>query len=158
MLTPAPPILETDFYLQHGQLLCDSYRRWTGKSLLDTEATSEERIEYLFHAPYALLSHGTEADPIFNFGSLVALQLFELDWAAFTRLPSRKSAEPMNRDERARLLERVTRYGYIDDYEGIRISATGQRFVIQQATVWNLVDAHGVYRGQAALFDHWQPL
>jgi hypothetical protein len=67
-------------------------------------------------------------------------------------LPSRLSAEPLARDERARLLARVTEFGFVDDYSGMRISGRNKRFMITNATVWNLLDADGVYRGQAAAF------
>ena len=53
--------------------------------------------------------------------------------------PSRLTAEAPNREERARLLAAVTTRGFIDDYSGIRISNTGRRFRIAQATVWNLL-------------------
>ena len=69
--------------------------------------------------------------------------------------PSRKSAEPINREERQRLLDRVTSHGYIDDYSGIRISSSGKRFLIENAIVWDLVDHLGGYHGQAAVFDKW---
>ena len=72
--------------------------------------------------------------------------------------PSRLTAEPMHRDERARLLERTCRDGYVDDYSGIRISQSGRRFRVEQAIVWNLVDAAGHLRGQALTFDTWTPL
>ncbi|MDB5385463.1 MAG: hypothetical protein JWM11_1109, partial [Planctomycetaceae bacterium] len=58
--------------------------------------------------------------------------------------------------ERARLLERTTRDGFVDDYQGIRVSTTGRRFRIDQALVWNLVDAQGNRVGQAATFSDWQ--
>ena len=76
----------------------------------------------------------------------------------FTRLPSRYSAEPLAREERARLLERVSRDGFIDDYAGVRISASGKRFRIERAVVWDLVDPAGGHHDQAATFSHWQPL
>ena len=81
-----------------------------------------------------------------------------MPYADFVGLPSRYSAEPVNREARAELLARVARDGYIDDYAGVRISATGQRFRIEAATVWHLVAADGSVHGQAATFDRWQPL
>ena len=66
------------------------------------------------------------------------------------------TAEPMHRDERAQLLERTTRDGYVDDYRGIRISSSGRRFQIEQAVVWNLTDESGDYAGQAATFTDWR--
>ena len=55
-------------------------------------------------------------------------------------------------------LARVSRDGYIDDYRGVRISATGKRFMIEEAVVWNLIDAAGGHHGQAATFSRWQLL
>ncbi|MDE0827408.1 MAG: MEKHLA domain-containing protein [Akkermansiaceae bacterium] len=67
----------------------------------------------------------------------------------------RFTAQAPNRAERARLLERVTTHGFIDDYSGVPISSTGQRFHIDQATVWNLLDDNGNKIGQAATFAQW---
>lgn len=152
---PEPLGLKSQFYAAHADLLCISYERCMGQPLVADASTSSQGIESLFTAPFALVSHGTEADPIFNFGNQIALDLFELTWEQFTALPSRKSAEPVNREERQRLLDRVTQHGYIDDYSGVRISSTGKRFLIENAVVWNLVDEQGQYRGQAAAFDQW---
>ena len=92
------------------------------------------------------------SDPVLNYGNAAALVLWEMPWAELTRTPSRLTAETPNREERARLLATVTARGFIDDYSGVRISKTGRRFRIAQATVWNLLDGCGNYSGQAALF------
>jgi hypothetical protein len=84
--------------------------------------------------------------------------LFELSWEDFVHLPSRLSAEPVNQAERDRLLAEVTEKGYIDHYEGVRISSTGKRFLIKNAVVWNLMDKNQCHKGQAAWFDHWEYL
>jgi hypothetical protein len=141
------------------RLILDSHRRLVGRTLLaETCADATELCDALWHAPRAVVAHDVQADPVFCYGNRMALDLFEMDFAVFTTLPSRYSAEPMAREDRAALLERVTRYGYIDDYAGIRISKSGHRFRIEKATVWNLVDADGVYRGQAATFSDWRPV
>jgi hypothetical protein len=62
----------------------------------------------------------------------------------------------MHREERARLLERTSQQGYVDDYQGVRIATTGQRFLIRQATVWNLRTSQGERVGQAATFSQWE--
>ena len=136
-------------------LIDESYRRLTGRQLVQPR---DDLAVALWHAPRAIVAHGTQADPIFFYGNALALDLFEMPADEFMRLPSRLSAEPMLRDERARLLDRVTRDGFIDDYAGIRISASGQRFRIEQATVWNIIDATGAMHGQAATFDRWTML
>jgi len=137
-------------------LLVESYTRLTGREL--PLAPAEDLVTALWLAPAAIVAHGTEPDPVFFYGNRLALELFEMDFAAFTRLPSRFSAEPLLREERARLLARVARDGFSDDYSGVRIAASGRRFRIERATVWNLVDAAGLHHGQAAMFAHWTPL
>lgn len=136
---------------RHAELLLDSYRRLTGKELLAV-VPGRGRMEQLDEAPFVILSHGTEDDPVLNYGNRMAMALWEMDWEQFTSTPSRLTAEPMEREERARFLAQVTANGYVDHYTGIRISRTGKRFFIRNVTVWNLHDRSGVYRGQAAAF------
>ncbi len=138
------------------RLIVESHVRVVGQPLIPNPSTlGVELGEALWAAPRAVVAHGIQTDPVFCYGNRMALELFEMNFAAFTTLPSRYSAEPVAREERAALLERVTRDAYLDDYAGIRISSSGRRFRIENATVWNLIDAHGVYRGQAATFTDW---
>lgn len=106
----------------------------------------------LWNAPCAIVAHGTEADPVFFYGNRLALQLFEMSFDEFARLPSRLSAEPLAREERALLLDKVSRQGYVDGYSGMRIAKSGKRFMIADGTVWNLADEQGKLQGQAAVF------
>ena len=142
----------------HVQLLLDSFARFVGRELIPRDAPAAEQARRVFEAPFVVVSHGTEADPVLNYGNRTALGLWEMPWQDLVRTPSRLTAEPVHRDERSRLLERTRTAGFVDDYSGVRISRTGRRFRIEQAIVWNLVDASGSHRGQAATFDRWTPL
>ena len=150
------PTAQNNFLLEHALLLSSSYKRLLRKDLISHSKSDSELGEQLFHAPFALVSHNTDSNPIFNYANLKALELFELNWEAFTQLPSKLSAEPVNQTERERLLAQVTQKGYIDNYAGIRISSSGQRFMIKNAVVWNLHDDKGNYKGQAACFADWE--
>lgn len=130
-------------------LIAQSFGRLLGRSLVDP---TDDIVDALWHAPRVIVAHGTGADPVFFFANRAALAAFECDVDAFTRMPSRLSAEAPLREERQALLDRVTRDGFIDDYAGVRISALGRRFRIERAIVWNLVDAAGQLHGQAATF------
>jgi hypothetical protein len=141
-----------------SQRLLDSYRHWLGTELIPREGTAQQQAAALFAAPFVVVSHGTEPDPILNYANQWALDLWEMDLATFLQTPSRMTAEPMHRDERARLLERTARDGFVDDYRGIRVSRTGRRFLIERATVWNLLDEQGNYAGQAATLSSWHEL
>lgn len=145
-------------WMHHTQVLLASYRRWLGTDLLASTGSLEGDARALFEASWVVVSHGTQADPVLNYGNRVALELWEIDIPTLLRTPSRLTAEPLHRDERARLLERTTLNGYVDDYRGIRVSTTGRRFQIERATVWNLLDSTGRYVGQAATFAEWTPL
>ncbi|MFO1417723.1 MAG: MEKHLA domain-containing protein [Methylotetracoccus sp.] len=151
----ARPSEENEFLAGHIALLRASYHHWTGRDLVEPRMSARDAARFVFGARFALLSHDGGKDPVFNYGNEVALGLFGLDWDEFTSLPSRLSAEPELREERARLLEEVSANGFIDDYRGVRIARGGQRFRIEQASVWNLTDPTGVCHGQAAMFRHW---
>jgi hypothetical protein len=147
-----------DRLVRHAQHLLDSYARRLGRELIDRSDDPRAQADRLFHAPFVVVSHGVESDPVLNYGNRTALQLWETDFETLTKMPSRLTAEPMHRNERSLLLERTTRDGYVDDYRGIRISSTGRRFLIEQAVVWNIDRPDGVRIGQAATFDAWQYL
>ena len=138
------------------QLIARSLDHWTGRALLPGLFNPLGLAENVFEAPFVLVSHGTDADPILNYGNAAALALWEMPWDELTRTPSRRTAEVPDRAERARLLAAVTQRGYIDDYSGIRISKTGRRFKISRATVWNLISENGQPCGQAAMFRAWE--
>ena len=155
MSTLPEPSAQNGYLLEHIKLLRHSLQRCTGRDLIDPTLQGIEAAKAIFTAPFMVVSHNTAADPIFNYANQTALALFEMTWSDFTSLPSRQSAERPNRTERARLLERVSTQGYIDDYAGIRISKTGQRFHLAHVTVWNLIDHQDCYQGQAAACNQW---
>ncbi len=141
--------------IEWTQALLDSYARLLKEELISREGTAMEQAERLFKSPFVVASHGLQDDPILNYGNQTALDLWEMDWEQFTQTPSRLTAEPMNREERARMLKQARTHGYIRDYRGIRISRTGQRFLVERATVWNLHKPDGTPLGQAATFSDW---
>lgn len=156
MSAPEYPSEDNAFLAPHVALLRDSYRHWTKRPLLDPRMTHEEAARYLFQAPFVVLSHDKQKDPLFNYANRTGLSLFAMTWEELIATPSRLSAERANQEARAELLARVAEHGYVDDYSGVRIGRHGRRFLIEQATIWNLRDARGVNQGQAAYFKHWK--
>lgn len=136
-------------------LIAESFARLLGQPLV---TNTEDPVAALWEAAPAILAHGTEPDPLFFFANRAALARFDTTPGQFLGMPSRLSAEAPLRSERQALLEQVSRAGFIADYAGVRISAQGRRFRIEQAVVWNLIDATGAVHGQAACFDRWTPL
>ena len=125
-----------------------------GKNIFPPEIEVNNVSRELFFAPFAMMSHGTETDPIFNYANQCALDLFEMTWENFFNLVSKYSAEMDSQEDRDRILQRVTEDGYVDDYAGVRKTSKGRRFQITNAIVWNVFD-EGRYFGQAALIRDW---
>ena len=137
------------------QWLLNSYRHWTGRELIERIGDRDAQAYWLFHTPFVVVSHGAEADPILNYGNQVALDLWQTTWDQLVQTPSRLTAEPVNRAEREWMLEQARARGYIDTYRGVRIASTGRRFLVENALIWNVVNAEGQLAGQAATFSQW---
>jgi hypothetical protein len=145
-------IWKGSYIVEWTQSLLDSYAHWVKRELISREGTALEQAERLFTSPFVVASHGLQDDPILNYGNQAALDLWEMDWEQFIQTPSRITAEPVNREKRARMLEQARTHGYISDYRGIRISSSGKRFLVEKATVWNIQKPDGPPLGQAASF------
>jgi hypothetical protein len=126
----------------YARVLEESFERLTGAALGDPWTLAKP-----------LVSHGTEPDPIFRYANPAALALWEMDWDSFTKLPSRHSAQddPAIQTDRSTYLAQAAAKGWVSDYQGIRISATGRRFAISQTILWTVTDLSGRRHGQAAL-------
>ena len=139
---------DPDFF----RLLAESYQRLLRTPLVPADIAPYAAAAWLYEsAPFGILAHDTTADPVFVYGNQRAQTLFGYDWDELTRLPSRLSAEAPERSERQAFLEQVARDGFVADYRGIRVAKSGARFWIERATVWQLVDSAGRFRGQAAM-------
>ena len=147
----------------HSLTLIDSFKRATGRTLLPPGLSISDAPRALFEAPFVVVSHGTEADPVCNYGNAAALALWGLDWEAFTQLPSRKSAADVAdvQAERAEALKKAAAAGAVDGgYTGVRVTSAGRRFRLENATLWGvstpkgegLEGEQGKGLGQAATF------
>ena len=60
--------------IAHTKHLLENYKRCFETPLIER---GENEVMELMAAPFAVLSHGTQVDPIFNYGNLTAQALFE---------------------------------------------------------------------------------
>lgn len=148
MQIPSP---ENQFQADHAALMMASYERLLGRPLA-------ENAEALYHSDAVVLSHDGAADPVLTYGNLTAQTLWEMGWDQLTSLPSRLTAEPAHRAQRDAMFAEMRAKGFIENYHGVRISASGTRFEIRNAVIWPLLDSAGVKRGEAASFTDWQVL
>ena len=145
------------FLLRHSHLLMTSYQHWTGEALV---VANDDVTHALMHAQFAVASHAVADDPMFNYANHQALALFKMAPEEMLGLPSRYSAEAMLREARADFLYQVSTHGFIENYSGVRIAKDGSRFLIEQATVWNVVDVSLPKQvlGQAVIIKAWHAL
>ncbi len=141
--------------IRHSQSLLYSFQHWTGRSLLNASGSPQEIAQALFDAPFVLVSHGIEPDPIFNYGNRRALELWELSWQELIHMPSRKTAEEVMQEERNRLLSETATQGF-SNFSGIRMTSTGKRFEIQDGIIWNVLDEKNQPCGQAATLSKYK--
>lgn len=139
--------------LELAVVLNDSHARALAEPLVPAHVAPGELANWLYaDADFALLAHDAADDPCFVYANLEAQRRFERSWEELIGMPSRLSAEAPNRAERADMLARVARDGFIRDYRGLRIAKSGQRFWIEGGVVWNVYGPDGERWGQAARF------
>lgn len=124
----------------YEQQIFNSYQKWFGMKLEQDSAC-------------VIVAHDGGADPMLNYGNQAALDLWEFSWEEFIKTPSRYTAEADLRGKREQLLAEVERNGFVEGYEGIRVSKSGKRFWIRNVKIWNVVNQAGSKIGQAATFN-----
>jgi hypothetical protein len=139
-------------------LILESHRAAFGAPLvagIDAQANPRLAAQEVFAADRAVLAHDGAADPRLIYANAVALRLWRRRWEEMVGLPSRLTAEPCERQERARALAIAQARDALMGYRGIRVDSGGRRFRIEGAKLWTLRDQQGLPRGQAASFDSW---
>lgn len=146
----------------HVVRLVRSFQRLTGRALLPPTVAPEALTAAARNAPFALLSHGTESDPLLNYANTAAIAVFMLEDGDIGSMATRLTAAPQDQAARAALLADVAARGFTDTYSGPRVSRDGRRFDICNATVWTVSALEdggtGLVCGQAAMFASWTPL
>lgn len=138
--------------IYHTRLMLETYRKWTGKDLLEEYLDDASNSFLLYHAPFAVISHGVEEDPVFNYANLKAQEVWKMTWEDFTVMPLRLTIEETGTIQRQKYLEEVQQKGFIENESCIRVSGNSGRFRVQDLTLWNLEDGQGMFHGQAAMF------
>jgi hypothetical protein len=147
------PSAKNDYHREHVLLLLENLHRWAGFDLIAEYGFSLDKLgEQIFNADFYLLSHDRASDPILTYGNQQVLKQWDISWEGLVTMPSRKTAKPIDRSERASMMERVKANNYINGYSGVRVSKTGKEFTISDGIVWNLFMDDGEFYGQAAWF------
>lgn len=162
MTPPAAPWL-SKAAIAIAQRILHSHQRAFGATLiapLHADATPEQWAQALFAAECVVLAHdgadpSADPGPRLIYANRAALRLWRRRWAELVGMPSRLTAEPAARQERAQALVRARSQRAITGYGGVRIDSQGRRFRIEGARVFSLRDSAGEPCGQAACFSRW---
>lgn len=143
--------------IAYSLLLMQSFERYAKQPLLANASDhSGELSKQLYHAPFVLVSHDTQDDPVFRYANQMAQELWRMDWQTITRMPSRLTARPDAQADRERLLCEARENGCVKNYSGVRVTSDGKLFFISETILWNVEDESGKRYGQAAMFTQWK--
>jgi hypothetical protein len=144
---------ENDWQAAHVARLADAFARVIGRDLIRDMKLDPARLgRSAWEGRFALLSHRGDGNATLNYANRFALDLWELDWDSLVTTPSAATAPDGDIAERSAMMAAVAKDGFVSGYSGRRISASGKRFRIENATIWRLLDAKGQPFGVAATF------
>ncbi|NQS85537.1 MEKHLA domain-containing protein [Pantoea allii] len=144
--------MSTENQLALLQRIDERYRALTGRGLYCPDEHVDRYLWLHEHAPYSILAHSSEADPVFVYANRCALSCFKYSLEEMLQLPSRLSAGPSDREARQHLLDIVKRDGIATGYSGPRVDKQGKSFIIYEGEVWQSDRDAEAGWGQAALF------
>ena len=148
---PSGRVADVDRWLR---ICSDSLENLTGTSLVDRMDGVERLDEVTANERYAVLSHGTQDDPIYNYANRATLLAFQYPEEGFYQLASRNSAPAgATRDDRDALVEEFKAKGYGVFPTAIRQTKTGELFEITDISLSNVYNEQGGRVGQMAVFD-----
>ena len=147
------PAAENDFQNAFVQKVLASHARVTGSPLLGGLTARD-----IWFGDFALLTHRGGAEAMLNYGNQFALGLWECHWDQFIAMPSSATAPQEGRAARDNLMSRAVQKGFVTGYSGERISRTGKLFLIQDVTIWPLLEENGESFGIGAFFRRYQYL
>ena len=102
---------------------------------------------------FGILSHGTQEDPIYNYGNQASLILFDQTLENLCKTPSRYSTVESLMDDREQLIQQINDAGYGTISDAVRTTTKGKLFVIQTIWIWHVYHPDGRRIGLAALYD-----
>mmetsp|Transcript_17266 Transcript_17266/g.49473 ORF Transcript_17266/g.49473 Transcript_17266/m.49473 type:complete len:235 (-) Transcript_17266:773-1477(-) len=103
---------------------------------------------------FAVLSHGNQTDPIYNYVNTAGFRVFRWPAEVYYRLPSRKSApEGSARQQRAKVIDDTVAEDITYIEEAVRVRYPNDTVTLRDAILWNVYDDGGYRVGQTVLFD-----
>lgn len=155
----ALPGEDNDYHGGFVARVLDSLARVAGRDLVREERLDPNALgRCVYFGNFALLTHRGDDQAMLNYGNLFGQNLWECDWEELTSAPSSATAPEEDHQTRDQLMDQVSRNNFVSGYEGRRVSFKGRLFLIQDVTVWRLLDASGDSFGVGAIFRRYRHL
>ena len=108
---------------RHISILNSSLQKYSGKDIYEQMGLAKETSTFrdiYQNSRFALISHNTEMDPIYNYANEACQEIFAKSHDELCVLPSRSCVAVQFEDEdlRVELMRRVTTDGYVDGATG----------------------------------------
>jgi MEKHLA domain len=116
-----------------------------------TNITTFEQLDK--NTRFGVLSHGTQVDPIYNYGNCASLELFGYPLDILCQTPSRYSTVESLMEDRDQIIRSIESVGHGPISNALRVTSDGKLFVMRSAYLWNVYDDSGRRIGLAALYD-----
>ena len=144
------PCVNNAYYKEYIGWILQSYHQYFGKDLIPFQGSEAEIAQAVYEAEFPILAHNIESDPKINYANQQTQSLFEADWETLIGISSRKTAPAQALAQRSQALAEAMQKGYVQDYQGQRITVKGRRFTINQANLWTVSNLQEQVVGQAA--------
>ena len=150
---------DNDFHNEFVARVGRSFGRVTGRDFFaDTGIDPKNAGRGAWAGSFALLTHRGDEKAMLNYANPFAMRLWECGWDALVSSPSSATAPAQDSEARDVLLDKVARDNFVSGYSGRRVSFTGRLFLIQDVTVWRLLDESSASFGVGAFFRRYQYL
>ena len=134
------------------ELVASSFFRQARRPLVQK---SDDVIAALWSAPCAILAQYQMSDAATHFANRCALEVYETDYLGFNAQAQGSSAPNDTPVSPNGLFSGASFAAGVAKYSGDLLSCRGNRFRVQQALTWPLIDEGGAWHGYAAMFDLW---
>jgi len=144
-------------FVTRATVILDTHRRLLGRELILRSGDAAEDARRLFDLPQAVLAHDTAPRPLLDWANFAAARAFDATPETLLGRPSADTAPADATADRRALFDVLARQGFVTGYSGVRVSVTGRRFIIEDVTVFALVDEAGRPAGHAAVIGSTRP-
>lgn len=110
----------------------------------------------LYRAPVIIIAYTEEADPTFIYANQCAQNVWGITWDSFLKLLVKESTSEILRQNQQGFIQIVKQKGHYMGYQGLKKTASGRMFRVENAIMWTLTNAKGEYIGQASMIPSWE--